>query len=1168
MKPQGARELEAQRAHLSLSLLGPFQARLGHEPVAELRMRKEQALLAYLAVESDRPHRREALAELFWPERPEGVARAGLRQALSDVRRAIGGEYLQTTRLTVQFNAATDHWLDLELYRAQLAAVRAHPHDDPDTCPLCMGRLQQIVALYRGPFLADLELDDSRAFQEWVTLHREWLFRQQGEALRRLTDYRLALGELPRARRYARRWVELDPWSERAHRQWMEVLARSGQRRAAMEQFETCRRILADELGLEPRPETVALYEQIREGKIRPPAAHPPPPLLHNLPAHLTPFVGREPELGQVEQLLSRPECRLLTVAGPGGVGKTRLALRAGEEIYGADTFAEGVWFVPLEDVASPALLPLTVAQVLGLTPKPQQRPETQLLDYLKPRTMLLLLDNFEHLMHPGARPTTGGTDRGGEEADQGPVEGIDLLLAILKEAPAVKILVTSRERLNCQAEFLLDLEGLPYPVEDLTGLTDLSGLGLDKPAVQLFLERASRLRPGIAASADTAPSIVRICQLVEGLPLGIELAAANLGPPPGGGKEARTCGEVAEAIQGGLDALSSSLHDLSARQRTIRAVFEDSWRLMTERERQTYRRLSVFRGGFGPEAARAVAGEDGEASQREGSDRGLPLQALVDRSLVRREGEERYSLHPLLRQYAAEKLAERPAEDETTQSRHGRFYLTFLRDREEAMAGERGEEALDQIQKEMGNVRAAWHWAAAQGRVGEIGASMQSLDRFYQRTSQLRQGETAFGDAADQLLAFAPQDGETQRVTGRLRLNQANCLLHRGRYAQSLQAAQAAIELAHKAQDVVGEAYGTFYWGAALWRQGEFEAARTQLERARSLARAARDSATPEERYTATSVEGRCLNLLAAVCWNQGRFAEARSYLEVMLPLFTELGDQTSKAAALGNLGVLAGGQGDYIEAKTRYEQGLRIHQEVGHPLGQSTGFVNLGSLYLTLGDYAEAETHLQQALRINREIRARDREALVLVFLAHLAHDRGGDEAAGEYSRQALALAQEVDDRDRQGRAWMTLGHALLGLGQLAEATEAYHESVALRRELDQPNLAAESVAGLARVALARADPEQARAHIEEILGHMASGGTLDGTVSPFEVYLTCYRVLAANQDPRAEELLDTAHELLQEQARKITDEKMRDSFLENVAAHRELVQAFERMSESQLT
>jgi DNA-binding SARP family transcriptional activator/predicted ATPase len=599
MKPQGARELEPQRAHLSLSLLGPFQARLGPEPVTELRMRKEQALLAYLAVESHRPHRREALAELFWPERPEGVARAGLRQALSNVRRAIGSEYLQTTRLTVRFNTATDHWLDLGLYRAQLAAAQSHPHDDPEACPLCMGRLQQAVALYRGPFLAGLELDDSRAFQEWITLHRERLFRQQGEALRRLTAYRLALGELERARRYGRRWVELDPWSERAHRQWMEVLALSGRRRAAMEQFESCRRILVDELGVEPRPETVALYEQIRDGKIRPPAT-PPPSLLQNLPAHLTPFVGRESELEQLGRLLTRPQCRLLTVTGPGGVGKTRLALRAAKEIYGADTFAEGVWFVPLEDVASPALLPVTVAEALGLDPRPKQTPEQQLLDHLKPRTLLLLLDNFEHLMHPGAQPATGGTLRDGGEANQGPVECIDLILTILKEAPGVKILVTSRERLNCQAEFLLDLEGLPYPVGDLSelALSSPKGLenltGLNYTAVRLFLERAGRVRPSLAATADTAPSIVRICQLVEGLPLGIELAAANLGPA-GRGRDARTCAEVAQAIQGGLDALSSSLHDLSARQRTMRAVFEDSWRLLTEGERQTYRRLSVF---------------------------------------------------------------------------------------------------------------------------------------------------------------------------------------------------------------------------------------------------------------------------------------------------------------------------------------------------------------------------------------------------------------------------------------------------------------------------------------------------------------------------------------------------------------------------------------------
>jgi len=300
-------------------------------------------------------------------------------------------------------------------------------------------------------------------------------------------------------------------------------------------------------------------------------------------------------------------------------------------------------------------------------------------------------------------------------------------------------------------------------------------------------------------------------------------------------------------------------------------------------------------------------------------------------------------------------------------------------------------------------------------------------------------------------------------------------------------------------------------------------------------------------------------LNLLAAVCWSQGRHAEAKTYLEQMLPLLSQSGDQLSKAAALGNLGILASDQGDYSEAKAHYERALLIHQEFGHPQGRSTGFVNLGELCLSLGVYAEAKAHLLQALTINREMGAKQREALVLAYLGLLSHYQGEDETARECSQQALKLAQEVGDRPRQGMAWMMLGHALLGLERLEEAAEAYRESVALRHELGQPNLATEPLAGLARVALAQGDPMQAQAHVEEILSHLETG-TLDGATAPFQIYLTCYRVLKASQDLRTQEILATAYDLLQERAARITDEEMRRSFLENVAAHREIVRELE--------
>ena len=1169
METTVAHKLASQQNLLALSLLGPFQTTLGHEPVTLLRTRKEQALLAYLAVEADRSHQREALAELFWPERPEGVARASLRQALSGVRRAIGGEYLLTTRDTVQFNSASDHWLDLAVYRAHLEATRRHPHDDPDTCPLCMGRLQQAVALYRGRFLADLRLDDSREYQEWVTVHRERLFREQGEALRRLTGYRRMLGDLERARRYARRWVELDPLSEHAHRQRMEVLALSGRRTAALKQYEVCRRVLGEELGVEPGTETAALYEQIRDGKIRAPADQPPSSALQNLPEQLTPFVGREPELGQVGRLLTRPECRLLTVVGPGGVGKTRLALRAAEQIYGADTFAEGVWFVPLENIASAELLAVTMAEALGLAPEAQQNPKTQLLAHLRPRTMLLVLDNLEHLQHAAAisqpaPPETGpaGSRRAGPEK----ADALDLLLEILREAPGIKILVTSRERLNCQVEFLVDLEGLPYPAKEGSGTSrtqDIRDLtGLDDAAVRLFVERAGRVRAGFAATTETAPSIIRICQLVEGLPLAIELAAANLAP--GAGERPRTCAEVAQAIQEGLDALATSLRDLSPRQRSIRAVLEHSWRLLSAVEKATYRCLSVFRGGFGPEAARAVVGE--AAEQAAGTQAAWPpLQVLMDRSLLRRDdllggdGIARYNLHLLLRQYAAEKLAEHAEEEASTRERHSRFYLGFLREREEAIAGERGKEALDEIQGEIANVRTAWEWGVAQNAIDVLGQSVRTLASFYNRTGLFQEGETVFRNTAEHLFGASPAPGSLTevRLLARLRLGQARFLFGLGQFARIPEYTRAAIALAAACRDRTIEAQAELIRGYVHHNQGEVQQARACYERALTLSRTGGSDAGSPASKSQREAEANSLNSLAMVSKRQGRYDEAERYLEQSLQAARQAEDPAGQCRALNGLGTVVSRRGDLSEALDHYRDALRHALACGDRSLEGSLLNNLGNMHLRLGLYEEAGAHYERALEIQRESGARPRQISAWFNQGLIYHYQGDQEIARNCAQQALVIAQEVGDRRAEGFAWLGMGHALMGLGALAEARAAYRQAVNLRRELGQTHLIAEPLAGLARVSQAQGDLGQAQSHVEEILDHLESRGTFDGAISPFQVYLTCTRVLEANQDGRAQELLATAHGLLQEQAAKITGEELRRSFLENVAAHRELVQ-----------
>lgn len=296
-------------AHLAVNVLGTLQIAVADAPLARFESDKVRALLAYLTVEADRPHRREALIGLFWPDSPEEAARHSLRQALSNLRRAIGDHtaqppYLLTTRDDIRFNTDSDYALDVADFNAQLAAREGHAHPRSIVCGDCVPHLQQAVALYRGKFLQEFFLEDSAEFEEWALVQREALHQRALDALILLADYFEQHRNWPAARSHAARQLELDPWREEAHRQFMRVLMREGQRSAALAQYETCQRVLSKELGIEPARETRELYERIRSGNWLQPTASDlltsstslPLPV-SNLPAQLTSFIGREREL-------------------------------------------------------------------------------------------------------------------------------------------------------------------------------------------------------------------------------------------------------------------------------------------------------------------------------------------------------------------------------------------------------------------------------------------------------------------------------------------------------------------------------------------------------------------------------------------------------------------------------------------------------------------------------------------------------------------------------------------------------------------------------------------------------------------------------------------------------------------------------------------------------
>jgi len=905
-------------SRLSLSLLGSFQVTLEGKPITEFTTDKVRALLAYLAVEADRSHRRDVLAGMFWPGWPEDAARNNLRQALFQLRQVLGDRetsypFLLTNRQTIQFNPAGDYWLDVRAFTTLILDCRAHRHSRLEACDSCIARLSQAAELYRGDFLEQFLLSDNVAFEEWALLTREWLRRQALETFFHLAAYHERRGEYERAGHYARRQVALDPLREEGHRQLMRAMALSGQRNAALAQYQACCQLLAEELGVEPAAETTVLYERIRDGELGrgPEEGVDVAARLYNLPVQLTPFVGREEELAQITGRLENPACRLLTLVGPGGSGKTRLALQIAVQQVGV--FPDGVYLVPLTPVRSTDLLASTIVSILDFSFHDRQDPELQLLDYLRTKKLLLILDGFEHLL---------------------PLKGADLLTRILRAAPGVKILVTSRERLNLHGEWLFEVYGLRYPERRERGFMkrawsetgpspeagEVDSLE-DYDAVELFLQSARRARADFSLSPEAASDVIRICQLVEGMPLGIELAAAWV--------SMFSCGEIAEQIQRNWDFLTTSMRDVPKRHQSMRAVFEHSWNLLSEEEKCVFRRLSVFRGGFRREAAEQVAG--GSLSL---------LAALVYKSLVRTDPSGRLEVHEILRQYAEEKLQEVPQEADRLRDLHCNYYAEFLQQREECLKGGGQRRALEDIGEEVENVRGGWDWAVARGREDVIGKSLESLFLFCEMRGWFRDGEETFRKAAQGLR-------------------------ERGRAASMV------------------------YW-KLLARQGRLSHQVGLPERAQSLLQ---DSLAVFRDLGSLGEVAFCLNYLGEVARRGGDYTEARKTFRESLTLCREIGDQWGIVASLNNLGLTDLMLEEPLEARQRFQESLAICRQTGNQWGMVTSLNGLGYVACALGERRESWACFLEALGIGMDIWAVPALLHALAGMAELL-ERGGEE------------------------------------------------------------------------------------------------------------------------------------------------------------------------------
>lgn len=897
---------------LALDLFGSFSAAVSGTPLTGFRSDRARALLAYLAVEGDRPHSRSSLATLLWPDVMDQVALGNLRKALHRLQETLapaGEAVLLVTRQAIALNPGACI-TDVTAFQHLLAETEGHGHASLHECDVCMDRLVRAMAVCGGELLEGFSIPDAEPFDEWLRMRRERFQHAALGALYRLTAAYLNRGDYDRALAHAARQVELDPWREAAHRQLMQALAEGGDRAAALVQFERCRTMLEEELGVEPAEETRLLYERILAQDLAPAARRTIQ--RPSLPASLTPLLGRDADLQAVANL-RRDGARLLTLVGAGGMGKTRLALEAARAAM--EQYTGGVFFVPLAHLADPGGIPSAIARAVGMTLHGDD-PMGELLRALGDKQMLLVLDNLEHL--PGAT---------------------ELVVAILEVASGVQIIVTSRQHLGVRGEQIYRVEGLEYGESTRIGEEP-------SPAAQLFIQSSRRAHRWVIPQKGDLPVIERIATLVQGMPLALEMAAAWTGVLP--------LADIPDEIERSLDFLQADWADAPNRQQSMRAIFEWSWGLLGEAEQIVLRRLSLFRGGFTREAAETVAG----ATLR-------TLASLSQASLVRRQpgnATGTYEVHELLRQFAAERLDAVPGERETVEARHAAYYLALADEASKELDGPSQGEWLDRLEEAYPNIRHVLDRVLE--RAEQRGAGLSEglrlatlLHSFWCRRRYLVEGSFYL----DRLLALDERWGTaTAGIRARAVLAAGFLACFRGDYPLTTTLAQRGIALCEPLADRRGLARAHRLLGEAAMEQGDDRTAEQHFERQLDLAREAGDLVWQGDAY----------NQLGEVARRLSRFEAATTFLKQSVTIHRSAQHAEGERYAMCGLGQVACAAGDADGARHWFRESLRSESSLTLTRVVAYDLEGLAAAAALDGDGYQALVYLEAAEMVREEI------------------------------------------------------------------------------------------------------------------------------------------------------------------------------------------------------
>lgn len=852
------------------------------------------SLLAYLALRKPKESSNDEVQGLFWPDSDGDKQAQSLRRAISDLRKVLErdlplGSVIVTRKGHVSLNpgrVATDVERFLDLTRR---------NEEDQT------RLDEAVGLYAGPLLPALS-------SNWALGHRMEVEERFGQAVERLCEILVQQGKAKEAISIGRAAVVAAPGREDVQVALIKACGAAGMAVEALKQFEELERMLDETWGETPSTHARdALEAAFVESQ----------PRKNNLPEQLTSFIGRAKEIDEVCELLSKT--RLLTLTGSGGCGKTRLSLQVASRVL--DQYRDGVWFVEFAALTDPSLVPNTVAVALGLTEQPGKPIEQTLLDYLKAKQLLLVLDNCEHLLLACAQ----------------------LAEAVLRQCPSVVVLANSREGLAIGSELVYRVPSLSLPSPKDPQTPDSLA---QYESVQLFTERAVQVQRAFAVTDQNASALASVCQRLDGIPLAIELAAARL----------RSLS--VEEINGKLDQrfrlLTGGARTALPRQQTLRSLIDWSYDLLNEPEQALLCRLAVFAGGWTLESAEQVCA-GGPLEQVAMLDL---LTSLCDKNLVVAEQAERstrYRMLETVRQYARDRLLESGASEEY-RDRHQAYFLALAKEAEPNLTGPNQQAWLERLEGEHENVRSALEWGAAAGGSSDAGLQLAlAIKGFWTVRSHFSEGRawmsrllgTCHGGEADPVRADALHS-----------IGLFATLL--GDYAGALATNEESLAIRRKLNDRKGVSNSVLAMGNVAIQQGDYLAARSYYEESLELNRELGDRLGI----------AKSLNNLGAVANQHGDHPTAHALLHEGLAIFREVGNHAEVARALVALADLAHNLGDYLSGQAMAAESLAIRTALGDRAGVASSLRRTGSSAYHQGDFSAARTQYQESLAISRAI------------------------------------------------------------------------------------------------------------------------------------------------------------------------------------------------------